>query len=363
MSNLSSLFDDKEGVSLIDLSQIALATASVTVEAGTKFTVPMLRTLILSTLKHNALKFKSEGFNKTVICVDNAKFGYWRRQFADYYKRNRAIAREKEAEKEVSFDWEGFFNALVQVISELKEFMPYTVMDVKFCEADDCIAVITKYCVKNNIKVRIISSDGDFTQLHLLEDVDQYSPVQKKFVKCKTGSPEEDCLVKIIKGDKKDGVASIKVRSDYWLTYDPESERTPSTSSKFITDLVGKSDDEIKEVFLSEIMKKASVKKINKETKLPVGLEYCINQLSLYGVHDASFVNTEINTLAEKILEIQMNRFIENRVLIDFNYIREDIKESILNEYLNYKPAPRSKMYSYFVKTSQTKLLKEINSF
>ena len=83
--NLDHLFDDKEGVLLVDLSQIALATVMQTYEPGMKFTVSEVRHMILSTLKHNAFKFKNEGFNKVVICIDNARYGYWRRQEQDYY--------------------------------------------------------------------------------------------------------------------------------------------------------------------------------------------------------------------------------------------------------------------------------------
>ncbi|MGZ7238498.1 hypothetical protein ACXWO6_09790, partial [Streptococcus pyogenes] len=80
----------KDGYILVDLSQIALATAMHTFKDKEKITTPMLRHLVLSTLKFNAFKFRKDGYNKVIICCDNAKSGYWRRDKAYYYKKNRA---------------------------------------------------------------------------------------------------------------------------------------------------------------------------------------------------------------------------------------------------------------------------------
>lgn len=348
--------EPEKGAALIDLSQIALATVAVAYDPGEKFTVPKVRQLVLSTLKVNALKFKAEGFTEIIITVDNAKFGYWRRQFQDYYKRNRAIKRDADKEKE-SFDWEGYFEALNIVIQELKDNMPYHVIDVKFAEADDCIAVLSKYLSSLGYKVRIISSDGDFTQLHTIENVDQYSPIQKKFVKHKTGSPEEDCLTKIIKGDKKDCVASTKVRGDYFLTADTSVERTPPTYEAFIKSCVGKTDDEIYQIYLEDVQNKVRDKK--------KGLERAKNLLMLQGMSEEAIesFNGDVEVMAERIAKIQFHRFTQNRVLIDFNYIRQDIQDAILEAYKTSTPAPRGKIYSYFVKSGLTKLLPDINAF
>lgn len=361
MANLEHLFDDQEGAVIIDLSQIALATVAVTYEPGTKFTVSMVRHLILSTIKYNALKFKSEGFSKVIIAIDNARHGYWRRQEQDYYKRNRAIKRDADAEKD-AFDWEGYFKALGEVIQELKDNMPYIIIDVRHAEADDVIAVLSRYLSNQGMKVRIISSDGDFTQLHKIPNVDQYSPIQKKFVKVKTDSPEEDCMVKIVKGDRKDCVASMKVRGDYWLTYDTENERTPQNSAAFIKSLVGKNDDEVFELILAEVKKSANHKK--------EGVQRCHNLLSLQGVElkDEDGVlyesyTSDTEAMAHQIATKQFERFIWNRILIDFDYIREDIREAIIAEYGVYTPAPRGRIYSYFVKSGLSKLLPDINNF
>lgn len=345
--NLDFLMDSngpKEGYTVIDLSQIALATVMAVTDPGEKLTIKNVRAMILNTLKKNALRFKTEGFTKTIITIDNAKYGYWRRQFRDYYKRNRTLAREDENN---TFDWDGYFEALSIVIDELKNYMPYIVLDVRHAEADDCIAVITQYLTSLGHKVRIISSDGDFSQLHKYPNVDQWSPMQKKWVKVKSDSPEEDCLIKIIKGDRKDNVSSIKVRGNFYLTMN-EGDRTPPTSSKLIKSLVGKSDSEVEQVLYDEIKKKKD--DFHKETLL---VHYGRTEDEIKDIQD----------LPRFIADLQMERFKENRVLIDFDYIRDDIKEAIMKEFHSYKPAPRGKMYSYFVKNGLKDLIKDLNMF
>lgn len=307
MSNLNCLFDEddqvKDGYILIDLSQIALATVMHTFDDKEKITTPMMRHLVLSTLKFNAFKFRKEGYNKIVICVDNAKAGYWRRDKSYYYKKNRSQGREESA-----WDWDGYFEGMRVVIDEFEKNMPYHIMNIDKLEADDHIAVLTKKLTLEGHKVLIVSSDGDFTQLHKYPNVSQWSPMQKKFVKTKTGSPALDCMTKIIKGDKKDNVAAITVRSDFWYTK-VDGERTPPTKSTFV--------------------------------------EQCC---------DAEDVSTLLT-------EEQYNRFLENRVLIDFDYIPEEIANQVLDYYESYKVPPRGRIYPYFVKSGLSKLTAKINEF
>lgn len=393
MNNLDHLFvtgDELDGVLLVDFSQISLATAMVTFGKGEKITTDETRHLILSTLKHNVVKFKSEGFTEIIICVDNSKSGYWRRQEFDYYKRNRAIAREAKDD----FDWEGYFEGLGTTLSEIKEFMPYTVIDVKHAEADDAIAVLARYlATTKRKKVRIISSDGDFTQLHAIPNVDQYSPIQKKFVECKTSSPEEDKLTKIIKGDKKDCVASIKVKGDFYLS--DIDRNTPMTSTQFITDCVGKTEDELLELFKQEISDKTYgvkagkkwilteltgyfddedeasfyIEQHGKDESIELVHKYRVKDVltTFYGM-DETKVKTVVESrtkeqLVELMAKIRMKRFKENQILIDFEFIRQDIQDAIMAEFESYKPAPRGKMYSYFVTRKLTKLLPDISMF
>ncbi|MGZ7230684.1 hypothetical protein ACXWOM_09495, partial [Streptococcus pyogenes] len=94
---------------------------------------------------------------------------------AYYYKKNRADGRE-----ESEWDWEGYFEGIRTVIEEFEKYMPYHMMNIDKMEADDHIAVLTKKLSLEGNKVLIVSSDGDFTQLHKYPNVTQWSPMQKK---------------------------------------------------------------------------------------------------------------------------------------------------------------------------------------
>ncbi|AFU63928.1 ribonuclease H [Salmonella phage STML-198] len=309
MSNLDCLFGEedqtKEGIVLVDLSQIALAAALNTFSDKEKIQPSMMRHLVLSTLKKNVLQFRKQGYEKVIICADNAKSGYWRRDIAYYYKKNRKQGRE-----ESTWDWEGYFTGIRTIIDEFQKYMPYTVMNIDKYEADDHIGILVPYLSLKGHKIMIVSSDGDFKQLHRYPNVKQWSPMQKKFVVCKTGDAELECLTKVLKGDRKDNIASVKVRSDFWYTK-IDGERTPSFSTKL--------------------------------------LEQCL---------DAG--PEGMKTL---LTEAEYNRYLENRVLIDFSYIPEEIAKPIIEYYELYKTPPRGKIYSYFVKSGLSKLTNRINEF
>lgn len=314
MSNLDFLLPEedrpKAGYLLLDFSQIIMAAAfqEFGEKAGyPKVTAPMLRHLVLNSIKKNVKDFRKQGYSEIIICVDNSKSGYWRRRVASYYKKNRAKARDESL-----FDWEGLFPAMHLIIEELEKYMPYIVMNIDTIEADDHIAVLTRILTALGHPVMIGSSDGDFAQLHKFPGVKQWSPMQKKFVKTKSGDSLMDLVTKVVKGDRKDNVASIKVRGDYWLTM-VEGERTPQTKAK-----------ELEAIALN------------------------------YYDHDI------IKTL---ITDEQYKRFCENQILIDMDFIPDDIVALITERYNTYKPAPRGKIYTYFVKSGLSKLTSSINEF
>ena len=88
----------------------------------------------------------------------------------------------------------------------MKENSPYKVVDVDTCEADDIIAVLaTKYAAHG--KVMILSSDKDFAQLQKFPNVEQFSPILKKFIKEQL--PAAQLKQMIIRGDKGDGIPNI----------------------------------------------------------------------------------------------------------------------------------------------------------
>lgn len=301
--NLSAFFEDEEdekpGIKFFDMSQIALAAAFQEFQ-NTPIKIGMLRHIVLNSIRFNLKKFNDE-YPITVLAFDNANNGYWRRDYGYYYKKTRAAARDENS----TFDWEGYFTAINQIKEEFKENMPYYTIDIPRVEADDIIGVLTlRECLDR--KIMIISSDGDYKQLHISDNVKQWAPQLKKMVKSKESIPEF-LMTKLLKGDRKDTVAGVKCRSDYWFTR-VEGERAPSISTKLIQSCL----DDGPEKHLSEE---------------------------------------------------ELKRYNENKVMIDMTFIPDDIKQKITSEFDNFKVPGRSKIYPYFVKTGLVKLTKDINMF
>ena len=88
--------------------------------------------------------------------------------------------------------------------------MPYKVVAIEGCEADDIIGVISKNY--NTEPILIVSSDKDFIQLQRFKNISQWSPLTKKFIK--DPKPEEQLRALIVKGDRSDGVPNILSNDD-----------------------------------------------------------------------------------------------------------------------------------------------------
>ena len=172
---------------LIDYSQVALA-AILTFQRELKGTESEIKNLIrhvtLSTIKSYKKKYGKE-YGNVVICCDGRK--YWRRDFFEYYKGMRKANRDKS-----DLDWTLIFDTLSEMREDIAKHFPYKVMHIERAEADDIIAVLTKYAQDNELiqeglveepqKILILSSDKDFKQLQLHPTVKQWSPMQKKYV-------------------------------------------------------------------------------------------------------------------------------------------------------------------------------------
>ncbi|AGB07008.1 ribonuclease H [Vibrio phage ValKK3] len=291
------------GVNLVDFSQIVLSTIMATYKPTDLLTVDLIRHIVLNTLRSNVLKNKLK-YPRIILCIDNGKGGYWRKKEAWYYKYKRSEQRDDSG-----WDFETIFNAMAQIKEEIKENMPYYVMDIEGVEADDHIGVLTNYYVSKNVPVLITSSDGDFTQLHTSKLVRQWSPIQKKWVKPKHGSPEMDIMFKCIKGDKKDGIAPLKAPNDHYTHGD--GRRAPSVRKEELRTLMTSTPDELKKLLTEE----------------------------------------------------QFARYEENRKLLDFAFIPKNISDSIIEQFEAQKPAPRSKIMMYFASKKLDKLIESMSEF
>ena len=181
----------------------------------------LLRHMILNSIRMYRQKFQNE-YGEVVIVADGA--GNWRRDVFPQYKYKRRKNRE-----ESSIDWNEAFRIINMVRDEIRDHFPYKVMHMPKCEADDVIAKLaleTQEFGKHE-PVMIISADHDFIQLHKYDNIKQYSPMLKKFVKDK--NPRLYSMTHIFKGDGGDGVPNVLSDDNVFVD---ERRQTPVTKKK-----------------------------------------------------------------------------------------------------------------------------------
>lgn len=210
-------------------------------------------------------------------------------------------AHRKESREKSSLDWNLIFKVLNELKEDLKNHFPYRVIEVDSTEADDIIGTLTPR-ISPHEKVLIISSDKDFVQLQKYSNVKQYNPMMGVFVTSK--NPVKDLKEKIIRGDAGDGIPNFL------------------------------SEDEV--FVLKNRQKPISSKKLNDWLEQD----------------PKDFCNEEM-----------LRNYKRNQMLIDFDYIPEDIRQQIISEFDRIKPATKQNLYKYFVSKKLISLLECIEEF
>ena len=225
---------------------------------------------------------------------------YWRKEFFPFYKAGRKATREKS-----TLDWHLIFELLTKLKQELKENFPYKVIDVDGAEADDIIGTLASRYAAHQ-KVLILSSDGDFLQLQQYgPNIKQYNPSQKKFIKSE--NPLIELKEKIIRGDKGDGIPNIFSPSDCFVRGIRQKSISEDKLNKLLRENMDKTSD-------------------------------LIDSNALTG-------------------------FSRNKTLIDLTCIPVEIKEKIINNYDDFKPASKQKMFNYFIQYKLKNLMEVIEDF
>jgi len=279
---------------LVDLNQVLLAglMAQIANHKG-KLEESLIRHMVLNIIRTHIKNFKAE-YGEVVLCCDNRK--YWRKEFFPFYKANRKKNRDKS-----DLDWHLIFDILGKLKQELKDNFPYKVIDVEGAEADDVIGTLVPRHAPHE-KVLILSSDGDFLQLQMYGDnVKQYNPSQKKYVK--SVDPLLELKEKIIRGDKGDGIPNIFSPSDCFVRDLRQKPITQKVIEKYLAENYGDWEDE----------------------------------------------NAK-------------NGFSRNQALIDLRNIPGDIKNKIINTYEETKPA-KGKLLNYFIEHKLKNLMEVIEEF
>jgi hypothetical protein len=189
---------------LLDLNQVMIANLMVQIQGGkADLQEDLIRHMVLNSIRLYRQKFKEYG--ELVICADDKN--YWRKDVFPYYKAHRKEDREKS-----DLDWKMIFETLNKVKSEIKENFPYRVIQVPRAEADDVIGtLVNRFGAylnnSNNEKILILSGDKDFGQLQKYANVEQFSPVTKRWVK--VADPRRFLKEHIMKGDRGDGIPNF----------------------------------------------------------------------------------------------------------------------------------------------------------
>jgi 5'-3' exonuclease len=283
---------------LVDLNQVLISNLMVQTrgQGDVKPNEEMIRHMVMNSLRGFNVKFKQK-YGNMVLCSDAGNT--WRRDIFPHYKYKR-----KKDRTESSFDWDNIFDILTNIKNELKENFPYIMMYEEKCEADDIIAILTKYYHQDE-KIMIVSGDKDFIQLQFYKNVEQYAPIQKKFIGFDEDGikidPKEFLLEQILKGDRSDGIPNILSPNDSFVT---GIKQKPMTKKR---------------------------------------LEEC--------------------SVTDNLDEQLSARYNENKKLIDLNQIPQVYEDAIINSYRSYKVNDRSKLLTYFIENKLKSLMENIGDF
>ncbi len=203
---------------LVDFNQIALSNIFVQKLNDEN----MIRHMILNSLRMYNSKYRKE-YGNMVICCDAGNT--WRKEYFPFYKANRKKSRDKS-----DLDFNEIFRILNLVREEISANLPYKLIQIDGCEADDIIATLAMETQEfgKDEKVMIISSDKDFIQLQKYGNVSQFSPMQKKSVTDK--NPRMYLFEHVIRGDSGDGIPNILSSDDTFVT--DGKRQTPVSKKK-----------------------------------------------------------------------------------------------------------------------------------
>lgn len=284
---------------LLDLNQVMIANLMMQIRNSSEVEEDMLRHMILNSLRLYRTKFAKD-YGDLVICCDDKN--YWRKQIFPYYKAHRKADREKSP-----LDWNNIFTILNKVRDELKETFPWRVLQVETAEADDIIGTLChrfgKILKADGVEnILILSGDKDFGQLQKYANVEQFSPVTKKWIRI--NNPEAFLREHIMKGDRGDGIPNFL------------------------------SGDNC--IVAGQRQKPLMSKKLDTWISLDP-LDFCNDMM--------------------------LRNYKRNEALVNLDMIPREIQEQINNQYDNYQIPDRKGLLNYFIKNRLKHLMEHIGEF
>jgi len=287
---------------LIDFNQVCLASI-MTMQNELKTDDPskkkdLIRHIALSSIKSYKKKYGKE-YGDVIITSDGR--GYWRKEYFPQYKGTRKKNREQS-----DFNWTFIFETLNEIRDDLREHFPYKVLCLQRCEADDVIATLVESTQEfgRHEPVMIISSDKDFKQLHVYDNVKQFSPMLKKQVSVNKKELHPWLIEHIVKGDSGDGIPNILTTDDALMN----GERQKTVTSKRLQEFI-----------------------------------------------DNGFIACKTDE--------ERRNWTRNVVLVDFKHIPQEVKDSIMQAYEAPPKGDKNSVMNYLIKNRCRNLLDEIEDF
>lgn len=195
---------------IFDFSQIAHATfhSQVRFDKDLKGQFEQFafhKYLMLSSILKTKKKYNPD---EIIIATDKKS---WRKDFFPYYKARRAMKKT-----DLEFDVQLLYDAIEEMIAELKENFPYKVIEVDKAEGDDVIAVLTQELVPYRKNIIIASRDKDFKQLLKYKNVTLYDAIEDAEIECE--NPQEFILEHILVGDSGDDIPNLLSDDKVFIT-------------------------------------------------------------------------------------------------------------------------------------------------
>jgi hypothetical protein len=281
---------------LVDINQVLISNVMqhINIVGKNDINENMVRHIVLNSLRAYNKQFKSK-YGDLIICCDSKK--YWRRDVFPFYKAHRKRDREKS-----DLNWTMIFEVFNKIRDELKEHLPYRVIEVEGAEADDIIAVLAGKLAQSQ-DILILSSDKDFVQLQKHKNVKQYSPILKRFIS--TDNPSLYIKEHILKGDRGDGIPNFLSADNTFAV----GERQKTINNKKLTEWLSSEPS-----------------------------EFCSTDTMMRG-------------------------YKRNQMLIDLDFTPEDIKNKIVETYDECKPKTKTNMLNYFMEKRLKSLLEVSDEF
>lgn len=200
---------------LVDVSSILHRMIFGSTKDPTKFTIidgkyrtedfiKLTMHYIISELIDMQIKYSNYG--EMILCFDDYKKEYWRRDVYHEYKLSRRVESLKS---DNPVNYTEVYQYTNELFEQFKLNTPWRCVYVNRAEADDIILVLAKEFYQEG--VLILSPDKDFLQCQRLPNIKQYSALTKKWLvpEDKHGDMNNWIYKHCMLGDVSDGVPKV----------------------------------------------------------------------------------------------------------------------------------------------------------